>query len=113
MALAFFEEKLNDIHIQLQGLRKPDAIGGRTAWCGLPDAQCGSLADRSDLSDRRLAIEHGYRLASADRTKVLTESRFELGDSHLPHDYIMTINSHLCKTGRARVAGRALRFSVN
>jgi hypothetical protein len=99
VALAFFEQELYHIHIQLEGLRKPDPIGRRTARYGLPDTQCGSLADRRDLSDRRLAIEHGNRLASADRTKVLTESRFELGDSHLPHDYIMTISSHLRKTG--------------
>lgn len=94
MALAFLEQELDDIHIQLCGLRKADAIGRRGARRRLPNPQGGSLADRADLSDRRLAIQDGYRLAAADRAKVLTEPCFELGNSHLPHDYIMTRSSH-------------------
>lgn len=94
MALAFLEEDLDDIDGQPGRLRQADAIRRRRIGCGLPDAQRRATVNRYDLSDGRVPIEHGNRLAAPDRPQVLTQPRLQVSDSNLLHDPIMTRNSH-------------------
>jgi len=97
MALTFFEEQLNNVHIQPRGFGQRDAIGSRGAWGRLADAERRSLANRYDLGYWRVTVEHRDRLAPAYRAQILAEPGLQFSNADLLHGYIMTINSHLAK----------------
>jgi len=65
MALAFLEQELDDIDVQLRAFGQRHAIKLRGAARRLADAQRRSLANRNDLRDRRVAVQHGDGLATA------------------------------------------------
>jgi hypothetical protein len=94
MPLAFLVKEIDDVNVQLRWLRQAHTIRGRGTWRRLSDMQCRSITNGHDLSDGRVAVEHRYRLAPADGPQVLAQTGFEIGNSHVPHDYIMTMNGH-------------------
>ena len=101
-----FEQQIDDVHVQLQGLRQADAIGRRSARSRLADPQCDALTDRNDLRDRSLAVQHRNRFAIPNGAEVLTEAGFQLRNPNGPHRSIMTRNSHNAKCRRYATLGR-------
>jgi hypothetical protein len=77
MTLALFEQQIDDIDIEFQGLRQLDAIRRRRPGGGFPNSQGHALSDGDDLRHWRLSVEHGNRLAVSDRSEVLAEAGFE------------------------------------
>ena len=64
MTLAFFEEQLNNVHVQLRGLGQPDAIGCWCAWDRFPDAEHRSVANRHNVSNEGcFPVEDGDALS--------------------------------------------------
>src|SRR5438552_15727323 len=107
MALALFEQQIDDVDVEPQRLRQLDAIRRRRPGGRLADPQCQPLPHGDDLRHRRLAVEHGNRLAVSDRSEVLAETRFELRYSNRSHPSIMTINSHKARAACWRCERRA------
>jgi len=95
MPLAFFEEQLHDIDVQVRRLGQPHPIRRGGTGRRLSDAERRSIANRNDLGDRGFPIEHGDGFTPPDGTEVLAEPSFQLGDSHLSHSHIMTRTSRL------------------
>lgn len=81
MALAFLEEELDDIRVQLRAFGHRHAIKRRGAARRLAGAQRRALANRNELRDRRVAVQHRDGLATAHGAKVFAESCLEFGDA--------------------------------
>src|SRR3954470_4929660 len=94
MALALFEQQIDDVDVELERLRQLDAIGRRRPGGRLADPQCHPRSYGDDLRHWRLAVEHGNRLAVSDRSEVLAEPRLQLCYPNRCHLSIMTRNSH-------------------
>jgi hypothetical protein len=94
MSLALLQKELDNVDVQLRRLGQAHTIGRRSTLRWLSDAQSRSFANWHNLRDGRLSIEDRDRLAAADGPKILAQPGLQLGDSHLSHDYIMTINGH-------------------
>jgi hypothetical protein len=102
MPLAFLEQELDDVEIELQRLLQANATEGRRVRRWFPDSEDRSFAKRHDLRDGCLSIEHGDRLASPDGPQVLAQTGFQFRDSHLLHDYIMTTSGQFSSSVRRR-----------
>jgi hypothetical protein len=76
MTLALLEQELDDIDIQLGRLWQAHSIWSWRTWCGLPDPERWAIANRNDLSDGRIPIEHSDRLAAPDCPQVLAQPGF-------------------------------------
>ena len=98
MPLAFFEEQLHDIDVQVRRLGQPHPIRRGGTGRRLSDAERRSIANRNDLGDRGFPVEHGDGFTPPDGTEVLAEPSLQLGDSHLFHSHIMTRTSRLSKS---------------
>jgi hypothetical protein len=102
MSLAFLEKELDDVDVQLRWLRQSHTIGGWGTWRRLSDMECRSLANRDDLGDGRVSIQHRDGLAATNRPQVLAQSGLQISNSHLLHDPIMTRISHNCNSVSVR-----------
>ncbi len=100
-AFGFLEKEFDDVDVQLRWFRQSHTVGGWGTWRRLSDMQCRSLANRDDLGDGRVSIQHRDDLAATNRPQVLAQPGLQIGDSHLLHDLSMTRNSHHCQV-RAR-----------
>jgi hypothetical protein len=97
VSLALLQKQLDNVDPQFQWLSRAYTVRGRGAGRRLAHVQSRALANRDDLSNQRIPVEHGYAFASSNGPEMLAQSGFEIGYSHLFHDYSMTRNSHLCK----------------
>lgn len=104
MALPFFEEQLHDIHVQPSALRDFDPMKRRCPRSRLPDPQRPRLADRNELCDGGVSVQHGNGLTSAHGPQVLAQPRLEVGDAYLLHELIMTRSSHVGNWSPGRVS---------
>ena len=100
MPLAFFEEQLHDIDVQVRRLGQRHEIRRGGTGRRLSDAERRSIANRNDLGDRGFPVEHGDGFTPPDGAEVLAEPSFQLGDSHLFHSHIMTRTSRLEQVAR-------------
>src|SRR5438093_3173091 len=101
MALAFFEQQIDDVHVQLQRLRQADAIGRRRTRNRLADPQGDALTDRNDLRDRSFTVQYRNRFAIPNGAEVLTQAGFQLRNPNGPHRSIVTRNSQ-CQRSLSR-----------
>jgi len=95
MALSFLEEQRNDIHVQPGALRDLDPIGWRRPRSRLLDPQRSRLANRNELRDGSVTVQHGNGLTGTHGPQVLAQPRLEVSDANLLHGSIMTRSSHL------------------
>ena len=94
MSLAFFEQKLHNVEVQLRRLRQSNPIRWWRTWRGFAHTQRGLTADGDELGDRRVAVQDSDRFTAANGAEVLTQPRFQVGNPDLLHGHIVTINSH-------------------
>src|SRR5262245_7145664 len=73
--LAFLEEQLDDVDVQLQGLGQRNLVRPERTRRWLADPQRSPISNRYDLGDRRVAIEDGDGFPASHRTQVLTQPR--------------------------------------
>jgi len=74
-----------------------DAIGWGRPGGWFPDPQRRWGADWYDLRDGCLTVKDRDGFTPAHDSKVLAELGFQFRNSHLPHDYMITRNSHYDK----------------
>ena len=94
MALALFQQQVDDIDVELQRPGQLDTIRRGSSGRRLADPQRHALTHRDDLRHRRFAVEHGNRLTVSDRPEVLAQAGLEFGYPNGFHPSIMTRNSH-------------------
>lgn len=85
MALAFLEQKIDDLKIQLQRFRQTHTIRRRSArnWPSNPQRDSG--AHRYYLRDGRVAVQNGDGFPSPHDAEVLAEASFQFRDPNLFH----------------------------
>src|SRR5207253_3728566 len=105
--LAFVEEELNDVDVQLQRLWQRNLVRSWRSRGRPADSQRGPVMDRHDLSDGRFAIHDGDRFAAPYRAQVFTQSSLQFCDPHGFHGHIMTISSHDRKLESGRTRSRS------
>ena len=71
MPLAFLEQQIDDVDVQLQGLRQLHTIGARGARRWLANAQRDTITHGNDLRDRRFPVE--IQLHAMDRKGLLRD----------------------------------------
>ena len=89
MRLAFVEEELNDVDVQLQRLWQRNLVRSWRPRVALRILS-GPVTDRYDLRNGRVAIHDGDRFAAPYRTQIFTESSLQFCDPHGS----MTTSSH-------------------
>ena len=95
MALSFLEEQFHDLHAQPGALWNLDPLERRCPRSWLLDPQCSRLANRNELGDGGVAVQHGNGFTRTHGPQVLAQPRLEVGDTYLLHGSIMTRSSHI------------------
>lgn len=96
MTLTFFQQQLHDVDgISRRCFGDRDTVQWRSVRRRFSDPQRGRRPHRYDLRDECLAIENGDGFPSAYGAQVFAEARLQFCDSHLSHNHMITINSHL------------------
>lgn len=112
MALSFLEEQLHDVHVQPSALRDLDPMKGRCPRSRLLDPQRSRLADRNELGDRGVAVQHGNGLTRTHGPQVLAQPRLEVSDAYLLHGPIMTRSSHVGNRPPGKAPGAVGRIAM-
>jgi hypothetical protein len=88
MALTLFQKQLKYIDLILGRFWQRHFVRCGGPSPRLSDSNSGAIAQRYDLSNGSISVEHGERLATLYSAQKLAKSGFELSYPHLFHDYI-------------------------
>jgi hypothetical protein len=94
MRLPLFQQKLQNVDLNLEGFGQLYSVRRGRGWSGLSDPNGGPVTHRDNLSDGRLTVENGDRFPPPHSAQILAEPSLQFRDSDLLHHRIMTRSGH-------------------